>query len=168
VGRRPYVVTKYDAATGDATFERNSKWWGKTGKLDKRLLVGLESQAAVNAFRNGELDYASTGDADGLKQISGVSGTEIRRGGSPFEYFLFLNAKAPLLSDIAVRKAILESVDRQQIAAINLQDWITASPARLRDPLLLPEGYHDNVSDVINMTPIPPRRSSTPPVGRSQ
>jgi peptide/nickel transport system substrate-binding protein len=153
-GAGPYVVTKYDASTGDATFERNPKWWGKTGKLDKRIIVGLESQAAVNAFKNGELDYASTGDADGLKQISGVSGTGIRRGGSPFEYFLFLNAKAPLLGDIAVRKAILESVDRQQIAAINLQGLDYSEP--LPGSAILysfQKGYHDNVADVIKHDP---------------
>jgi peptide/nickel transport system substrate-binding protein len=153
-GAGPYVVTQYDAATGNATFERNPKWWGKKGKLDKRILVGLKSQAAVNAFRNGELDYASTGDADGLKQISGVSGTGIRRGGSPFEYFLFLNAKAPLLGDVAVRKAILESVDRKQIAAINLQglDYSEALPG---SAILysFQKGYHDNVSDVIKHDP---------------
>jgi len=149
-GAGPYVVTKYNAATGDTTFERNPKWWGKTGKLDRRIIVGLASQAAIDAFRNGELDYTSTGDADGLKQISGVSGTEIRRGGSPFEYFLFLNAKAPLLSDLTVRRAILESVNRQQIAAINLQGLDYSEP--LPGSAILysfQKGYHDNVSDVI-------------------
>jgi peptide/nickel transport system substrate-binding protein len=158
-GAGPYVVTKYNPETGDATFERNPKWWGKKGKLDKRILVGLESQAAINAFRNGELDYASAGDAEGLKQISGVSGTEVRRGGSPFEYFLFLNAKAPLLTDIAVRKAILESVDRKQIAAINLQGLDYSEP--LPGSAILysfQKGYHDNVSDVIKHDPAAAKR----------
>jgi peptide/nickel transport system substrate-binding protein len=149
-GTGPYVVTKYDAKTGDATFERNSKWWGKKGKLDKRIIVGLETQAGINAFRNGELDYASTGTADDLKQISGVNGTEVRKGGSPFEYFLFLNSKAPLLKDPAVRKALLESVNRPQIASIWLQGL------DYREPLpgsalfySFQKGYHDNVADVI-------------------
>jgi peptide/nickel transport system substrate-binding protein len=153
-GAGPYTVTSYDAATGDATFERNPKWWGRRGKLDKLILIGLESQAALNAFRNGELDYAGTGDADGLKQISGVPGTQIRRGGSPFEYFLFLNAKAPLLGDIAVRKAILESVDRAQIAAINLQGLDYSEP--LPGSAILysfQKGYRDNVADVIGHDP---------------
>jgi peptide/nickel transport system substrate-binding protein len=153
-GAGPYTVTAYDAATGNATFERNPKWWGKPGKLDKRILVGLDAQAAVNAFRNGELDYTSTGDADGLKQISGVSGTDVRRGGSPFEYFFFLNAKSPLLSDIAVRKAVLESVDRKQIAAINLQGLDYSEP--LPGSAIFysfQKGYHDNVSDVIKFDP---------------
>ncbi len=149
-GAGPYTVTRYDAATGDTTFERNPKWWGRRGRLDKRIVVGLEAQAALNAFRNGELDYATTGTADGLKQITGVANTEVRTGGSPFEYFLFLNAKAPLLGDVVVRKAILESVDRPQIAGIRLQGL------NYREPLpgsaifySFQPGYHDNVSEVI-------------------
>jgi len=153
-GAGPYAITKYDAATGDATFERNPKWWGRTGKLDKRILVGLESQAALNAFRNGELDVAATGDADGLKQITGVSGTETRRGGSPFEYFLFLNSKAPLLGDIAVRKAILETVERKQVAAINLQGLDYDEPLPGSAVLFsFQKGYHDNVAEVIEYNP---------------
>ena len=153
-GAGPYTVTNYNASTGDVTFERNPKWWGKRGRLDKRIIVGRDSQAAVNAFRNGELDYASAGDAEGLKQISGVNGTGIRRGGSPFEYFLFLNAKAPLLTDTAVRKALLESVDREQIAKIRLQGLDYSEP--LPGSAILysfQKGYHDNVSDVIKHDP---------------
>lgn len=149
-GAGPYTVTQYDASTGNATFERNPKWWGKPGKLDKRIIVGLETQAALNAFRNGELDYASSGSADGLKQITGVANTETRTGGSPFEYFLFLNAKAPLLGDAAVRKAILESVDRAQIAGIQLQGLNYSEP--LPGSAIFysfQKGYHDNVADVI-------------------
>jgi peptide/nickel transport system substrate-binding protein len=149
-GAGPYVVTKYDPKTGDATFERNPKWWGKKGKLDKRILVGLEGPAAINAFRNGELDYASTGTADQLQQISDVRDTEVRKGGSPFEYFLFLNSKAPLLSELPVRKALLESVDRKQIASIWLQGLDYSEPLPGSAVLYsFQKGYHDNVSDVI-------------------
>ncbi|MCU7729070.1 ABC transporter family substrate-binding protein [Actinoplanes sp. KI2] len=158
-GAGPYTVTKYDAATGGVTFERNPKWWGRKGKLDKRIIIGLDTQAAINAFRNGELDYIGTGDADGLKQISGVANTEIRRGGSPFEYILLLNAKAPLLGDLAVRKAILEGIDREQIAAINLQGL------DYREPLpgsaifySFQKGYHDNVADVLTADPAAARK----------
>jgi len=149
-GAGPYMVQSYNSKTGDATFVRNPKWWGKRGKLDKRILVGLAGAAATNAFRNGELDYAATGTADGLKQISGVKGTQIRRGGSPFEYYLDLNARAPLLKEPAVRKAILESVDRTQIARIAFQGLDYSEPLPGSAFLYsFQEGYHDNVSEVI-------------------
>ena len=153
-GAGPYTVASYNNKTGDATFVRNPKWWGQRGKLDKRVLVGLESAAAVNAFRNGELDYAATGSADGLKQISNVKGTQIRRGGSPFEYYLDLNAKAPLLTELAVRKAILESIDRRQIAQIAFQGLDYSEPLPGSAFLYsFQDGYHDNVSDVIRYDP---------------
>lgn len=153
-GAGPYTVASYNAKTGDATFVRNPKWWGRRGKLDKRIVVGLESAAAINAFRNGELDYAATGTADGLKQISNVQGTGIRRGGSPFEYYLDLNAKAPLLTEPAVRKAILESVDRKQIAQIAFQGLDYSEPLPGSAFLYsFQDGYHDNVSDIIKYDP---------------
>ena len=154
-GAGPYTVTKsYNAKTGDATFVRNPKWWGKTGKLDKRILVGLESQAAVNAFRNGELDYASTGDAERLKQISGVTGTQVRQGGSPFEYYLFLNSKAPLLKDARCARRCWKRSNRSQIAAIELQGLDYSEP--LPGSAIFysfQKGYHDNVADVIKYDP---------------
>jgi peptide/nickel transport system substrate-binding protein len=153
-GAGPYTVASYNAKTGDATFVHNPKWWGRRGKLDKRILVGLDSGAAINAFRNGELDYAATGSADGLKQISNVKGTEIRRGGSPFEYYLDLNTKAPLLTETAVRKAILASVDRKQIAQIAFQGLDYSEPLPGSAFLYsFQQGYHDNVSDVIKYDP---------------
>jgi peptide/nickel transport system substrate-binding protein len=153
-GAGPYTVDSYNPKTGDATFVRNPKWWGKKGKLDKRILVGLDTPAAVNAFRNGELDYAATGSADGLKQISGVKNTVIRRGGSPFEYYLDLNAKAPLLGDPAVRKAILESIDRRQVAQIAFQGLNYSEPLPGSSVLYsFQQGYHDNVADVIKYDP---------------
>jgi len=153
-GAGPYTVASYNAKTGDATFVRNPKWWGRRGKLDKRILVGLDTGAAINAFRNGELDYAATGRADGLKQISNVKGTEIRRGGSPFEIYLDLNAKAPSLTETAVRKAILESVDRKQIAQIAFQGLDYSEPLPGSAFLYsFQQGYHDNVSDVTKHNP---------------
>jgi peptide/nickel transport system substrate-binding protein len=158
-GAGPYTVDSYNPKTGDATFVRNPRWWGRRGKLDKRILVGLDTPAAVNAFRNGELDYAATGTADGLKQISGVKNTVIRRGGSPFEYYLDLNAKAPLLGEAAVRKAILRSVDRAQIARIAFQGLNYSEPLPGSAVLYsFQAGYHDNVADVIRYDPAAAKR----------
>ncbi|MGW2683012.1 ABC transporter family substrate-binding protein [Streptomyces sp. NPDC001414] len=159
-GAGPYTVGTFDTKSGNLTFVRNPKWWGKRGKLDKRVYVNLDSEAAVNAFRNGQVDYASTGSAEGLKQISGVSGTEIRRGGSPFEYSLYVNAKSPALKDTEVRKALLESIDRTQIAKIQFQGLDYAEP--LPGSALLysfQKGYADNVSSVITYAPDDARKT---------
>ncbi|MEU2625241.1 ABC transporter family substrate-binding protein [Streptomyces sp. NPDC007157] len=153
-GAGPYTVGTFDTKGGNLTFVRNPKWWGKKGKLDKRIYVNLDSDAAINAFKNGQVDYASTGSAEGVKQISGVNGTEIRRGGSPFEYSLYVNSKSAVLKDVQVRKALLESIDRTQIAKIQFQGLDYSEP--LPGSALLysfQKGYADNVASVIKYAP---------------
>lgn len=153
-GAGPYTVGTWDTHSGDITFVRNPKWWGKKGKLDKRVYVNLESTAAVNAFKNGQVDNVSAVNAESLKQIKGLPGTEIRSGGSPFEYSLYLNTKSPVLADPAVRKAIEESVDRGQIAKIQFQGLDYKEP--LPGSAILysfQKGYQDNVSAVLEYAP---------------
>ncbi|QCX80629.1 Oligopeptide-binding protein OppA precursor [Streptomyces sp. YIM 121038] len=153
-GAGPYTVGKWDTHSGNVTFVRNAKWWGKKGKLDKRTYVNLESAAAVNAFKNGQLDYVSASDAESLKQLKGLKGTEIRSGGSPFVYSLRFNTKSSVLGDKTVRKAIQESVDRAQIAKIQFQGLDYKEP--LPGSVLFysfQKGYEDNVSAVLKHSP---------------
>ncbi|MFF1379410.1 ABC transporter family substrate-binding protein [Streptomyces sp. NPDC058308] len=153
-GAGPYTVGKWDTHSGNITFVRNPKWWGRKGKLDKRVYVNLESTAAVNAFKNGQLDYVSAVDAESLKQVKGIEGTEIRSGGSPFEYSLNFNTKSSVLGDKAVRKAIQESIDRTQIAKIQFQGLDYQEPLPGSAVLYsFQKGYEDNVSAVLKYGP---------------
>ncbi|MEW1691178.1 ABC transporter family substrate-binding protein [Streptomyces sp. NPDC091265] len=153
-GAGPYTVGKWDTHSGNITFVRNPKWWGKKGKLDKRVYVNLEPTAAVNAFKNGQLDYTSAVDAESLKQIKGLKGTEIRSGGSPFEYSLYFNTKSAVLADKAVRKAIEQSVDRAQIAKIQFQGLDYKEPLPGSAVLYsFQKGYEDNLSAVLKYAP---------------
>ncbi|MET8454074.1 ABC transporter family substrate-binding protein [Streptomyces sp. NPDC005209] len=159
-GAGPYTVGKWDTHSGNITFVRNPRWWGRKGKLDKRIYVNLESTAAINAFKNGQLDYVSAVDAESLKQITGLKGTEIRRGGSPFEYSLYFNTKSSVLADKAVRKAIDESIDRTQIAKIQFQGLDYKEP--LPGSAILysfQKGYEDNVSAVLKYAPDEARKA---------
>ncbi|MEU7581689.1 ABC transporter family substrate-binding protein [Streptomyces sp. NPDC041068] len=153
-GAGPYTVGKWDTHSGNITFVRNPKWWGKKGKLDKRVYVNLEPTAAVNAFKNGQLDYVSAVDAESLKQVKGLKGTEIRSGGSPFGYAINFNTKSSVLGDKAVRKAIQESIDRSQIAKIQFQGLDYKEPLPGSGLLYsFQKGYEDNVSAVLKYGP---------------
>uniref|UniRef100_A0AAU3GWX2 ABC transporter family substrate-binding protein n=1 Tax=Streptomyces sp. NBC_01401 TaxID=2903854 RepID=A0AAU3GWX2_9ACTN len=153
-GAGPYTVGKWDTHSGNVTFVRNPKWWGKKGKLDKRVYVNLEPTAEVNAFKNGQLDYASAVNAESLKQVKGLKGTEIRSGGSPFEYSLYFNTRSSVLSDKVVRKAIEESVDRTQIAKIKFQGLDYTEPLPGSAVLYsFQKGYEDNVSGLLKYDP---------------
>jgi peptide/nickel transport system substrate-binding protein len=150
-GAGPFTVESYDSNSKKIVFKRNPKWWGKTGRLTKRIYLDLpNSQAEVNSFRNDQVDYTATGDADTLNQIKGVPGTEIRQGGSPFVYSLFLNGKSPTLKDVQVRKAVEQAVDRAQIAKIQFQGLNYSEPLPGSQLFYsFQKGYSDNVAKVL-------------------
>lgn len=149
-GAGPYRVQSYDKNSKRLVLERNPSWWGKKGKLDKRILLDLTSEASKNAYKNGQVDYVATGDAEGLQQIKSVSGGELRRGGSPFQYSLFLNGKSPLLGDVKVRQAVQQAVNRSQIAKVQFQglDYTEPLPG---SNLFFPfqKQYEDNIGKVL-------------------
>ncbi|WP_327179149.1 ABC transporter family substrate-binding protein [Streptomyces sp. NBC_01335] len=159
-GAGPYTVGSWDTHSGNITFVRNPKWWGKKGKLDKRVYVNLESTASVNAFKNGEIDLTSAVDAESLNQVKGLKGSEIRSGGSPFEYALYLNSKSAVLAHEEVRKAVEESIDRAQIAKIQFQGLDYAEPLPGSAVLYsFQKGYRDNLSSVLTYAPEEAKKS---------
>lgn len=150
-GAGPYTVSSYDPNSKKIVFTRNPKWWGRKGKLDKRIYLDYpNAQAQVNAYKNGQLDYTSVSTPEDLSEVKNVKGAQIRQGGSPFQYSLFLNGKSPILSDVAVRHAVLAAVDRKQIADIQFQGLDYSEP--LRGSALyygFQKGYQDNVAAVL-------------------
>ncbi len=118
-GAGPYTVSSYDADNGTVVFERNPKWWGRPGKLDRRIFRQMESQAALNAFQNGEID-ATGGVAakDARARVLTMNGIDIRTAASPQQALLVLNLDAPILSDRVVREAVFAAIDRQTLARI--------------------------------------------------
>ncbi|MGW1176138.1 ABC transporter family substrate-binding protein [Kitasatospora sp. NPDC002543] len=159
-GTGPYTVGTWDSQSGNITFVRNPNWWGRKGKLDKRVYVNLESAASVNAFKNGEIDYAPVGTAETLKQVRTAKDAEIRSGGSPFEISLHLNTKSPLLGDLQVRKAVQESIDRAQIAKIRFQGLDYTEPLPGSAVLYsFQQGYQDNVAAVLKYDPEEARKT---------
>lgn len=153
-GAGPFTIGEFNTQTGNITYVRNDNWWGRPAKLDQRILVNLETDAAVNAFINGELDYTSTGTAEGLSRITGVEGTEIRYSSSPFVYKLILNAQSEPLQDPVVRQAIFQTVDRQQIHDIVFQGLDHEEPLPGSNVIyFFQEEYEDNVAEVAPFDP---------------
>jgi peptide/nickel transport system substrate-binding protein len=149
-GAGPYQIQKYDKQNSTIVFERNPKWWGNPGKLDTHTIIGMDTPAAVNAFKNGQLDAVYTPGAEQVNQLKGVAGAEQRKAARASSYLLQFNAKSPALAEPAVRKALMEGVDRGQISKIVFQglDYTETPPGSLS---LLPaqEGYQDNFTKVI-------------------
>ncbi|MGE3285492.1 MAG: ABC transporter family substrate-binding protein [Pseudonocardia sp.] len=153
-GAGPYTIASLDRQTGTIIFERNPKWWGKRGKLDQRVFVQYESQAALNAFRNGQIDAVGANTADRLAQVRDVPGTEVRRAVRPVNAIFTLNGRSPILSDPAVRKAVMQGVDRNQLGEIVNQGLdYEAEPAGSLSQFSFQDGYQDNFSKVITFDP---------------
>ena len=153
-GAGPYQVQSYDQQNGAIVFERNPRWWGRPGKLDTRTFVTLEDVAGLNAFKNGQIDAVGAGSRDRLAQLQGQPDTEIRKGPSlQLDYFT-LNGESPVLSDLRVRKAIFEAVDREQIARFHFDGLdYTADPVGSMIFLPFQGGYTDNVGKVVPYDP---------------
>lgn len=153
-GAGPYTITTLDQQAGTLTFERNPRWWGRTGKIDSRIFVVYESQASLNAFKNGQTDATSAASAERLAQVRDIPGVEIRRSTTPSSFLFTFNGQSPILSDPAVRKAVMQGVDRAQLGKILFQglDYTEPPPGSLS---IFPfqEGYQDNFSKVITSDP---------------
>ncbi|MGQ0719729.1 MAG: ABC transporter family substrate-binding protein [Pseudonocardiales bacterium] len=153
-GAGPYQIQNFDKQNGTITFVRNPKWWGKPGKLDSRTFLTLEDTASINAFKNGQLDATGVATKDRLAQVQGMSGIDIRRSIEPALNYFTLNGQSPILADPAVRKAVFEGIDRQQLQEIRFQGLnLTAQlPGSM---VLLPfqDGYQDNFAKVITFNP---------------
>ncbi|GAA1311739.1 ABC transporter family substrate-binding protein [Pseudonocardia xinjiangensis] len=153
-GAGPYTISKFDQQNGIITFERNPRWWGRKGKLDSRTFVVMEDSAALNAFKNGQIDAVSAGTKDRLAQLSGQPGTEIRKSTSLQVDYFTLNGTSPVLSDVQVRKAVLEAIDRNEITKVQLQGLgYTTAPAGSLILLPFQDGYQDDFGKVIRFDP---------------
>ncbi|WP_435246284.1 ABC transporter family substrate-binding protein [Streptomyces sp. NRRL F-5630] len=120
-GAGPYALTKFDAKGGTITYKPNPKWWGAKAKLDQLTYVQMEDSASINAFKNGQIDAVEVREGEALNQVKGVKGTEVRRGTDTTNNILMFNSTSPVLKDVAVRKALMEGIDRAQYAKIAFQ-----------------------------------------------
>lgn len=130
----------------EVSFVPNEKWWGDKPKLDRITFRQMESSASVNAFKNGEIDATSAGTADRLKQVQSVEDAYLRRSYDLAVNTYTINGKAEFLSDVNVRKALVQAIDRTQMAKIKFNglSWEEETPNSM---VMLPfqAGYEDNM-----------------------
>ncbi|WKD60596.1 Nickel-binding periplasmic protein precursor [Corynebacterium ciconiae DSM 44920] len=153
-GAGPFKVEDVDFQNGNATFVRNEKWWGDTPKLEKRVMRQMETQAAINAFKNGEIDAVGAGSRSDYASVKDLPNTEIYVGRAPKNTLFLLNGESDILKDIKVREAFAKGLDREQLANI----WYQGLPAKLENPgsfIFYPfqKDYEDNFESVAGYHP---------------
>ncbi|MFY4659606.1 ABC transporter family substrate-binding protein [Scardovia wiggsiae] len=143
-GAGPYIVDSH--SDSQIVFKTNPKWWGDKPKLTTVTYKILESQAEINAFKNGEIDAASVGTKDKLAIVHTIKDAQIRRGFGSSTATYQLNVTKDSLKDIAVRKAFNQALDRSQLVKIVYAglDWTEDAPGSL---LVAPyrKGYENNM-----------------------
>ncbi|WP_149085522.1 MULTISPECIES: ABC transporter family substrate-binding protein [Microbacterium] len=120
-GAGPYTVDTFDANGGFVSFKPNPEWWGNAPLLDSVTFTAMEPDAAVNAFKNGEIDMVGANTNDRLKQVQDVDDTVVRRAQQTAKTVLLVDADKPQFEDIDVRKAFFlgVNVDQQKQIAWN-------------------------------------------------
>ncbi|WP_030901164.1 ABC transporter family substrate-binding protein [Streptomyces sp. NRRL F-5126] len=153
-GAGPYTITKFDAKGGTVSYKPNPKWWGAKPHLDELTFVQMEESASINAFKNGQIDAVQVHDAEELNQVKSVHQLDLRRGTTTDNNLLIFNSTSPQLKDVAVRKALMEGIDRTQLAKISFQGL--GYTEQLPGSVLLftfQKGYQDNFGKAVKYDP---------------
>ena len=121
----------------------NDKWWGTPALLDRIIWRQMDSDAIRASFKNGELDAFTFVGATSYNAVKGQAGTEIRQSQNTNVNIIQLNPKR--IEDLALRRAILASVDREQIAKAYFSQlgWTEPLPGSI---IAMPfqKGYQNN------------------------
>ncbi|MFE7426470.1 ABC transporter family substrate-binding protein [Streptomyces sp. NPDC057545] len=149
-GAGPYTISKFDAKGGTISYKPNPKWWGAKPHLDELTFVQMEESASINAFKNGQIDAVEANNAEQLNQVKSVKGTELRRGTTTSNNLMVFNSTSPQLKDPAVRKALMEGIDRSQLAKISFQGLGYTEPLPGSFNLYpFQKGYQDNFGKLV-------------------
>ncbi|QMV85573.1 ABC transporter family substrate-binding protein [Corynebacterium hindlerae] len=150
-GAGPYKVENVDFNKGEATFVKNEKWWGRPGKLDKRVFRQMESSASLNAFKNGEIDVTGNGNKERYSALKDMPNTTQIVGPMASTSLFTLNGQSPMLSDIKVREAIANALDREQIGKIRFNGipYEEKAPGSLQLYQFQTDVYKDNFGSIV-------------------
>ncbi len=121
----PFIIDKIDKTAKTITVKRNDKWWGQKAKLDTIQYKVIDISAQPKAFQGDQIDFFDIGsDPAAYKTAQATPNSEIRKAGGPNYRHIDLSKRGPL-ADLAVRQAVMLSIDRVNDAKAMLSalDW---------------------------------------------
>lgn len=142
----PFMLSTLDRTSQRITLTRNPDWWGKQPKLDTITYLVLDESARMPALQNHTIDATGVATLDQLTIARRTEGIAIRRAPTPaWNHFTFNGAPGAILSDKALRLAVMRGIDRTTIARVT-QRGLTADPVALNNHIYVAgqEGYQDN------------------------
>jgi peptide/nickel transport system substrate-binding protein len=139
-------MTTVDSTAKTITVVRNDKWWANRAKLDRIVFRQIDRDAQVDALSNGEIDFIGIGsDVNRLKRAQETSGVKLHHSAAPNFNHMTINGTSPFLSDVNVRKALAQSIDRDAVAR-TLLGPLGVKPTPLGNHIYMTnqKGYQDN------------------------
>jgi len=114
-GTGPYTLA--DWKQGDSiTFARFADYWGEPAQVAEVVFSYIpDTQAALNGALAGELDVVTGFDANLIDQIEANGDFTVELGESTDKATLAINSTTGPLSDVRVRQAIRQAIDKQSI-----------------------------------------------------
>ncbi|MFC8718602.1 ABC transporter family substrate-binding protein [Kitasatospora sp. NPDC057198] len=151
----PFKLESLDAGTRTVTAVADPGWWGDKPLLDKIVFRAYDTGAMPQAFADGKVDFYNNGpNTEGYRLIRSTPGGEVRKAGGPNLRHLVLNGKSPLLEDAALRRALIQAIDRAEITRTDLAglDWPYVP---MNNHFLVPSqhGYQDNSNGLSRFDP---------------
>ncbi|HEV3362793.1 MAG TPA: ABC transporter family substrate-binding protein [Acidimicrobiia bacterium] len=142
----PFKLGNVDTTAQLITLVRNEKWWGRPAKLDSLVFRKIDRDAQPDALANGEIDFMGIGsDVNRLKRAESTAGIAIRRSAAPNFNHMTINGRSPILSDVNVRKALAQAIDRDAIARTLLGPLgVKTTPLGNHIYMTNQKGYQDN------------------------
>lgn len=150
-GTGPFILTEING-TSSAKLERFDGYWGEKAKVDRIFAQYVpDGFARAAALRTGE---ANVVEAVPVSQIATMDSTLLHEVTMPRTNTLYLNNKSEVFSQLELRKAATQAVDREQIVETVYENhadlaqgllgpalaWV--APARDENPRPQLEGMH--------------------------
>lgn len=150
----PFQVKSFDPGQL-VTMERNPKWYGKDGPhLDAlKFRIITDPNLQMTALENGEVDviYPQGTTQDLVQQATDLDylGIDFQMNPAANWYFMIMNMKGTPTADVAVRKAVLTAINREEIKAKTADTYLKNWPA-MGSAMFLPGqvGYEDRFSSM--------------------
>jgi len=145
----PFRIDEF-TSDGSVVMVRNEKWYGAAPKLDKlvfRLITDVSQQPT--SLANGEVDVIYPNpQVDIVQQVDDLPGVRYQVTPGASMHQVWLNLNAPALKNLALRKAIIQAVNVQDVIDKTIGQFDdTAKPLRSHLFIEGAPGYSDVTSE---------------------
>ena len=114
----PFRVDTVDPTAKTITLVRNERWWGDRPPLSRVIFTVTDRNALADRMANNEIDIYEIGSSvDLFRRARSIPGVQVREA-TPKQYaqITFNGAPGAVLSDLTLRRAIAQGIDRAAIA----------------------------------------------------